>query len=745
MSQVSNKQASGKRAPPLGRILRGAAAASAAVALLPLQVVAAELEEIVVTAQRREQSLQDVPLSVAALTAEEVRAFGFTRPQDIYKQTPNVVFGEDGALPQFNIRGVQLYDFGNGNEPPVGVYVDDVYMGTLGSHIGNMFDVERVEVVRGPQGTLFGRNTTGGLVHFINRRPSEEFGGYASLQVGSFDQRIFEGAVGGPLSDRVRGRISVVYNEDNGWQENAFTGTRYGVTDILAGRAQLEFDVTSDVTVLLNVHGSSVDNDSEKTLGMMGLLDPATFTPCPPERARAFQCVSAVGSPSTPDPRRPLTDIARLTQKIDAYGGFARITWNAAENLEFTSITAFESTDRQYMQDADASTAPVTTNLSVVTGGAVPLLLPAFWSLQDVKAEQFSQEFRLAGKSDALDWVAGAFYYDDDKTNLDFNNPQIQSALGSDLGIDNEAELKTESWALFAQTDWQVAPTVSLTAGVRFTDEQKDLGITNDREAPLFFDNESLSTNKTTFRGGINWTPLEDALLYASISSGFKSGAFKTTFAGPGQATPAAEETVLSYEIGWKSRFLDSRVQLNGAAFYNDYDDLQILTVTTIGGLPAQVLSNIGSATIYGLELDARFAFTDALTGTLGLGLLNTEMDSTAALFDGNELARAPEVSANGSLRYTLGSVSLLVAFKFLDDHFLTPENQAELQQEAYWIWDARLNWTSDSGKYYIDLFADNLTDEEYAVGAFAVGDFAFNGIFWGNPRTYGLRAGVNF
>ena len=437
---------------------------------------------------------------MAVITAEEVRAFGFTRPQDIYKQTPNVVFGEDGALPQFNIRGVQLYDFGNGNEPPVGVYVDDVYMGTLGSHIGNMFDVERVEVVRGPRHPV--RSNTTGRPRALHQPPAKRGVRWLRLAAGRLIRSAhLRGCSRRPVSDRVRGRISVVYNEDNGWQENAFTGTRYGVTDILAGRAQLEFDVTSDVTVLLNVHGSSVDNESEKTLGMMGLLDPELSTPCPPERARAFQCVSAVGSPSTPDPRRPLTDIARLTQKIDAYGGFALITWNAAENLEFTSITAFESTDRQYMQDADASTAPVTTNLSIVTGGAVPLLLPAFWSLQDVKAEQFSQEFRLAGKSGAFDWVAGAFYYDDDKTNLDFNNPQIQSALGSDLGIDNEAELKTESWALFAQTDWQVAPTVSLTAGVRFTDEQKDLGITNDREAPLFFDNESLSTNKTTFRG----------------------------------------------------------------------------------------------------------------------------------------------------------------------------------------------------------------------------------------------------
>jgi iron complex outermembrane recepter protein len=202
------------------------------------------LGDIVVTAQKREEKLNDVPVSMAAIGGERLADLGYTRAQEIFQQVPNVSFRESGGIPQLNIRGVQLNDFGNGNEPPVGYYVDEVYLGTLGAHISDIFDVERVEILKGPQGTLFGRNTTGGLVHWITNKPTNEFEGYASLQYGSYDQISAEGAVGGLLADGIRGRIAAKYIRDDGWQVNdALPNSRFSKDNNLSGRAHLSVDL----------------------------------------------------------------------------------------------------------------------------------------------------------------------------------------------------------------------------------------------------------------------------------------------------------------------------------------------------------------------------------------------------------------------------------------------------------------------------------------------------------------------
>ena len=417
-----------------------------------------------------------------------------------------------------------------------------------------------------------------------------------------------------------------------------------------------------------------------------------------------------------------------------------------------TSITAYEVTDRFYTQDADGSTAPLPpNNLNTVTGGFVPLALPSFFNSNQVEAEQFTQELRLSGQNDRFNWVAGGFYFYDDKDKLDFNNPALTAAVGGTLGIDNEATLDTESWALFGQTDITLSDSIYLTAGVRYTDESKDLSITNDVQNPAFFDHELLETDNVTFRAGINWTPREDMLIYMNVSKGFKSGAFKTTFAAPGQATAADEETLMSYEAGLKATLFGGKLRLQSSVFYNDYEDLQILTVTSQGGLPVQILTNAGDADIYGLEADATLILSDDLEAVIGVGLLDAEINSNDALFDGNEPARAPGFTANGVIRYRTplnlfdGSTSIQTSFTFLGDHFLTPENQPFLEEDAYVLWNARVRWVSNDERYYVEGFVDNIMDETYAIGAFNVGDFAFSGIFWGTPRMGGVKAGFNW
>ena len=707
------------------------------------------LEEIVVTAQKREQNLQEVPLSVTAFTGEAIEQLGFQEPHDIFLQAPNVTFNDEGTIPQFNVRGIQLYDFGDGNEPPVGFYVDEVYFGTLAGQTVGLFDVERIEVLRGPQGTLYGRNTTGGLVHVMSRKPSEELEASASFQYGSYDQRILEAGIGGPIGERQKARVAVKYNQDNGWQNNDFTGTRFAVTDTLAARMMLDVDLTDDINVLLNVHGGDMDNVTQG-YGLMGLLDPNTFEPCSTAVARAGDCVNAVGLPSHLDPEEAVTDASMLAEDIDTVGGYVKITWMIGET-ELVSITGFESVDKFFQEDADASTAPITSNLNIVTGGAVPLNIPAFTTDYNVEAEQLTQEIRLAGSSARSNWVAGLFYYDDDKDRLDFNVPLATAALGSTLGIDNESTLATESWALFAQGDYDLSDQWGVTAGLRYTDETKDLLISNDFQAPDFIDDEKLATDNVTFRTGLNWRPQAETMLYASVATGFKSGAFKTTFATPGQATPAAEEQLTNYELGLKSAFLDGRMQLNAAFFYSDYEDFQVQTVTTVNGVPGSILSNAGDVDIVGMELEAAVVPTAGLDLLIGIGWLDGKVESENPLFDEKVPALAPEISLNAVARYTFpagvfgGNLSLSSSVSHFDDYFITPENQPTIVQDAHTLWNARLSWTSASGRLSIAGFVDNILDEEYAVGAFSVGDFAYNAFMWGKPKWAGISVAIDY
>jgi iron complex outermembrane recepter protein len=281
------------------------------------------MEEVVVTAQKREQNLQDVSVSVSAFSGDTIQELGFQNPHDIFSQIPNVSFNDEGTVPQVNVRGVQLFDFGDGNEPPVGFYVDEVYLGTLAGQTVGLFDIERVEVLRGPQGTLFGRNTTGGLMHFVTRKPTDKFEAGGSFQYGSHDQRIAEGFVSGPFSDRIRGRVAFKYQEDDGWQNNVNNGNNFAVTDTLAFRGQLEIDVTDDLSALVKIHTSDKDNTTQG-YGLIGLLDPVTLAPCPIADARAGNCVTAVGDTSNLNRDDTKSGETNLRDETEIWGGILK-------------------------------------------------------------------------------------------------------------------------------------------------------------------------------------------------------------------------------------------------------------------------------------------------------------------------------------------------------------------------------------------------------------------------------------
>ncbi|MDB5365502.1 MAG: TonB-dependent receptor [Rhodospirillales bacterium] len=692
------------------------------------------MEEVIVTAQKREEKLRDVPIAIAAVTGDAMQSLGYLRPQDVFQQIPNVAFSENGGVPQLNIRGVQLYDFGGGNEPPVGYYVDEVYLGTMAAHIGDIFDVERVEVLKGPQGTLFGRNTTGGLAHWITKKPTGDFEGYGALQYGSYNQVSGEGAVSGPLSNKVRARAAFKYIRDDGWQKNnALRDSRFSADDNLSGRLHVDIDLSDDVELLLNVHGSRVRGQSNAVV-LEGLLDPVTGKLCSDARARSGACTTALRTPTTvSDPKHVYSDIARLAQNVDAVGGFARVKARLGEELDLVSISAFEYVKRLYEQDADGSVAPL------------------FYNYQGVKAKQFSQEVRVSGTMTGFKWIAGAFYFHDDKDDINFAVPQLIAATGNGLGLQNNASVQTRSWALYGQGEIDLADKLSVTLGGRYTDEQKSLLLADNFAKPTFLDHEQLSDGVFTYRGSLNYKPVDGTLIFASASKGFKSGAFKTTFALPGEGKGAGKETLYSYELGLKTELIPRRLAFNASVFYNDYKQLQILSVGTRNGAPGSFLLNIGNAEIYGLDADATFVLTPGLEGSLGVGVLHSKLISANPIYNGNHQAMSPNFRANGVLRYTPdlelfnGNVTLQVSGTYMDSHYLTPENEESLKQKNYVLLGSNISWNALHRNVSLSFFASNLLDVAYRTGGFTQPQLGFDGLFFGRPRTLGARLSYNW
>ncbi len=443
------------------------------------------LEEIIVTAQKREQALQDVGISVTAFTDQQIREFGFTNSTDVVAMTPGLVYttpNAESSVINFFLRGVGLNDFADANENPVAVYVDDVYRPASGGLAFQLFDLERVEVLRGPQGTLFGRNTTGGLVHFISRRPTDAFEGYANLIVGQYDQINAEAAFGGPLGDTLSGRISAAMEQYDGWTENRFEGVPdYNEGDSKAFRGQLLWE-PSDATRILLI-GNYSDNDA--TVGAWqhqattrGGENGEQSVPLGPNEES--QCGGLQYPTLEPDGRpAPGTDCFGYRDtdgdpwagdydrdgrvETEASGGSLNAEWDVGD-VTITSITAYQKVERLQEEDTEASPAP--------------LIQPTFGA----ETTTFTQELRAAGGTDSFHWLVGGFYFDNDVDGhylLDLTN------LGF-VFFDANYEQQSESWAVFGQVEFDLSDRFTLIAGLRYANEEKELDYLNVDTSGLF-------------------------------------------------------------------------------------------------------------------------------------------------------------------------------------------------------------------------------------------------------------------
>lgn len=744
-----------------------------ALASVAMPVIAAErvLEEITVTAQKREQSAQDIPIAIAAFTGEDLRNLGVRNLDDVPKLIPNVqLFDEYGTgQPTWVIRGVGLADWSANNTPAAAIYVDDAYitsnvMGGVG-----LFDLERIEVLKGPQGALYGRNTSGGAVRVISRRPEiAESAGYASLTYGRWQNVIAEAAVNVPIGDQVAWRLAGRWQQSgDAWQTSLVDNEKFGEQDRWSVRSSLLFDV-GDATEILLILGAAQDQ-SEIVLGRgIGVYDPLTGGFCEPLlNGRLDDSVCAMNA-TFYDPEFRFPDVQREDGRTTLSNPINRLdNESLSANLQIrhdfasarlTSISAYQEFDYSLNFDYDASQGEFGHQ----------------FTRSDIKA--FSQELRLESLAEGpVRWLLGLEYGRDELSeDRDFrvgDDPIVGTLLGEAAKLRYDQE--TRHTAAYGQLDWSFADRWTLGAGIRYTDESKKY---RDGDFTLFFGGFPFpfyvglrdDTDLGIWSGklSLDWQVNDSAMFYASYSRGFKSGGFFGGFPADGAQSiaPYGEETVDAWEIGFKSQWLDDSLRLNGAVFYYDYQDVQgYLTVfSDVTETVVTSLSNIGDAEHTGAEIDLAWQATDNLLLHASAGWLDAEITDSDAFaaswlgtlepLEGRGRPFAPDFTYTLLGRYDLSfggyDWSAQVDWSWRDDRSgtgLSIIEQTMLEQLGeYGLLGARISMADRNGRWEAALWGRNLADETYFVNV-TTDDLASWMRLPGEPLSYGIDFRFNW
>lgn len=699
------------------------------------------LEEIVVTAQKREQNLQDVGIALTAISGADLARRGYAETTDIVQQVPSLQFQSTSTFTTLNIRGVSQTEFTDQNELPVAVVVDGVYISSPGAVQTQLFDINRVEVLRGPQGTLFGRNSTGGLVHFISNKPTESLSVYVNMTYGSYNQVKVDGAIGGPLaSDKVLGRLSVAANYHDGYLENTIGPDVLSARNY-SGRGQLQFLPNDDLSILVKLQSSV--NDDERNGGYV--WDPAAPGPdgLGVHVGRNENPWGTCDGCDLLGYRNPSSDPFRQSMDTDGYfdrtatEGSITADWKTALGT-FTSVTDFYTHDKKYLEDTDASPNP----------------LFVYETKHELK--QFSQEFRLSSTSDDLFWVVGLYYLNiesDFFQSLAFNFGPGVDFFGYDKRTDD-----TSSMAAFGQIELPLGDRFKVVTGLRLTSDTKKLDAVT---VPAFGDGSQIVIDRSTIgkdaeqkfdnwqgKLQLEWRPADDYLVYAGVSRGTKAGGFQGSLNPDPELLVFDQEELTSYEVGFKLTTLSNKVRLNGSAFYYDYKDYQAFTFNQTT-LAANVQNR--PAEVTGAELELFAHPVAPLEMAFGLSLLDAKAEGivlpSGAVVD-RALPQAPDVSVNGLLRYRVpvssGNFFVQVDGKYNADSYFTVNNAPVENEDAYWIGNASVAYESGDGRWGASVFVKNLSDTYYRVYALDVSGLGFSNDRPGLPRWFGISFNYN-
>lgn len=731
-----------------------AAAANAQDAPAEQPAEGAGLQEVVVTAQKREERLQDVPVAVSAITGEQLSARGIGDVRDLSSLAPNVNVVQatsNNTGFQISIRGGVQINPALYWDPTVGVYLDGVY---VGKNLGNVFevvDLERVEVLRGPQGTLYGRNTLAGTVNFITRQPSGEFGGDASVKLGNYNLRVAKASL-----DLPRFGIASV-------SLSARTEQRDGTTETTRGSSVSELDNRDATSARL-----AVNLDFTDTFQAAYRFDFTDIDQVPLHSylTRANPAVLPFLQSFITQERQETVSVDGPTfERSKVQGHALTLSWEPNDSTTLKSITAYRELDWDDYLDLDGSSLPVahTARFS--------------------EYEAFSQELQLVGSTDRFNYVGGLYYFDDDGFTF---NPQ--TFFFGTFNFDSRYGYATEAWAAYGQVDYKVTDALTLTGGLRYTSEKKEIerliGVNFALGTPFIplipagtTADETFSDTTPVFIVAYKFSDAVNA--YAKYAEGFKSGGFNGEYGDVGftpavianniaeTRTPFQPEKLKSYEVGLKTSFADGRAIVNLAAFQNDTDDLQ-LSIFTATGAASSIIRNAGKATARGFELEAMWVPTDALRLQASYGYLDAEYDEfiDAGVNEANNRAvlHAPENSLNLLVdarlaRTAWGDLRAVADYSWTDDYYTYPYQLArsgprfnplrpvagDTLIKSYGVLNARLALQDipvGDSKAQVALWSRNLADEEHIINNidFGPGFGSLTPAYYLEPRTYGIE-----
>ncbi|MEQ8861512.1 MAG: TonB-dependent receptor [Pseudomonadales bacterium] len=671
------------------------------------------IEEVIVTAERRESSLQKTPVAISVFDEGFLKESSVRSIQDVAPYSPGLNYTQVSNFAQLNMRGIGLEQINLGGEPGVAFHIDGVYVARPFVNDAVFLDLARVEVLRGPQGTLYGRNATGGSVNLISNQPSDSFESEFSVLLGNYDRVRVTAAASGPLGrPEVRGRLSVVSDERDGYLDNLVDGEKLEDAQSRSVRGELDFDLSDSLT--LAIAGDYMEQDDKGPMFRPGDI-PGT--------------AAALGGQLSNDPWKVYVDGPR-DQEIDASGLSAKLAWDR-EEFTLTSLTAYRRSSFDLNSDLDG------TDFFLVN--------------EDLHedATQYSQEFQIVSAGDdRLQWLLGAYFFHED-ADLDYIFPI--PLLGTTIRFVSEQE--TTAYALFGQASFEVTDRLTLTAGLRYSDDKKE-GSTEQTFFVVGNTEVDDSWQAWTPRFVADYQLTETSLIYLSIARGFKAGGINT---GSLQQAAYDPEYIWNYEIGLKSRYFNDRLQTNVAAFYYNYDDLQVLQFA----VGQTFIENAADAKGQGIEVEATALFGPHMSVIAGLAYLDTEFTEYQALdtfrpqlgvldLDGNHLPRAPEFTASVVAQYDqpLRSGALLTArleYQYQDDFYFTSFNTDYAEGGGADLVNARIAFTSPGQQWEIAAYGKNLTDEEYELATTVSGINAGTLELYGAPRTYGLEARFRF
>ncbi|WP_159791649.1 TonB-dependent receptor [Croceibacterium salegens] len=733
--------------------------------------------DIIVTAQKREQSLSDVSLSVSAIGADQLAENNIVNIEALQNLAPSISFGNDFNFAKLFIRGIGLSSSLPGVDPSVALHVDGVVVSLAQAQLGSLFDLERVEVLRGPQGTLYGRNATGGAVNLITAKPTAYLDGYARLTVGGPDLNVLaESAVGGPISDNVRARLAVQRLVRHGYGINEYTGHDIDDANQWSVRGHLEFLPSENVDILLTGEYHSEDDRSLaikfREVSFPGVLDDSN--PANDGLSALGQRSNANGSPVAfaSNPRNLNTNFDPINDR-EQWALTGAITIDASDEVTIKSLTSYRKFDAIFFHDFDMS-----SYLGYPLAQTGPFQTSAnHW--QPVFENQFSQELQANLDFGSLYGLIGGFYLDE--------HIRVENHIGYDVlqntdpfRVQFDGTLDVKAWALFANFTYDLSDQFAVKAGGRYSSEKRHLanqaGI-GTAAAGFALDalqwDDSKSWDDFSPSLGVEFRPNDDLLIYGNWSRGFKSGTAEigsTRKLSPTQPLPFVNpEKVEAFELGTK--ISGGTIDLNLAAYYQTLKDGQFSLTRPIPAPPffTSTLTNAAQSEAYGVDVELLWRPTSEFTLNAMVGYLHSEFTKffskdplDPALFgpggaavqdsdlSGNATRMSPKWSVNLNPNYELdlgqtGSLAFGTNFAYRSKQYHTEFNDERLSQNGYVMWDANILYTSPDRDWTANFFMKNILDKLVWAGSFSVSTSRTIGGTLMPPRTYGMTFGYKF